>query len=53
MNWPPLCGMIVSSKLATFHELATIYGVKDVFDFAELICVDAHNHDTVNNASKK
>jgi hypothetical protein len=44
--------MIVSSKLATRRELETIYGVKDAFDFAEIICVDAHNHATVNNPSK-
>jgi len=43
VNLPPLCGSIVSSGLATLHELQTVYGVKDAFDLAEVIRVDSHN----------
>lgn len=35
--------MVVSSKLATLVELDTVYGVRDLYDFLEIIMVDAHN----------
>jgi hypothetical protein len=35
--------VIVSSKLATLHELDTVYGSKDVQDMLEILSVDAHN----------
>lgn len=35
--------MVVSSELATLHELQTVYGVRDLFDLAEVIGVDSHN----------
>ncbi len=33
----------MSSRLATLHELGTVYGVKDLYDLIEVIVVDAHN----------
>jgi hypothetical protein len=33
----------VSSKLATLHELSTVYGIEDVYDLLEVIAVDAYN----------
>jgi hypothetical protein len=35
--------MIVSSRLATLHELDTVYGTEDMYALIEIITVDAHN----------
>lgn len=35
--------MIVSRKLATLHELQTVYGIIDAHDFFEIIRVDNYN----------
>ena len=43
VNLPPLCGMIISSGLATLTELQSEYGVRDAFDLVEVISVDAFN----------
>lgn len=43
VNLPPLCGMIVSSGLATLTELQSVYGVMDAFNISEVIAVDAFN----------
>jgi hypothetical protein len=40
---PPLIGAIVSSKLATLLELQTVYGIKDGYDFLEIISVNNYN----------
>jgi hypothetical protein len=34
---------VVSSRLATMHELQTIYGLEDLANFLEILAVDAHN----------
>lgn len=33
----------MSSRLASRAELDTVYGMEDVYDFLEIIMVDAHN----------
>ena len=38
-----MCGMIVSNRYATLHELQSVYGVRDLFDLTEIICVDGYN----------
>jgi hypothetical protein len=35
--------VIVSHKLATLHELQTVYGAQDLYDLLEIIVVDGHN----------
>ena len=35
--------MVVSSGLATLHELQTVYGVEDCYNLAEIVSVDNHN----------
>ena len=50
MNLPPLIGMVVSSGRASLYELQSVYGVRDLFDLAEVIGVDAHNRREVNKA---
>jgi hypothetical protein len=34
---------LISGRLATLHELDTVYGVKDAYDMLEIVTVDAHN----------
>lgn len=29
--------------MATLHELSTVYGTQDLYDFLEMIAVNAHN----------
>ena len=35
--------MTVATRLATLHELQTVYGLEDVYDMLEIAIVDAHN----------
>jgi hypothetical protein len=35
--------VVVSHKLATLHELDTVYGSEDLYDLLEVIVVDGHN----------
>lgn len=34
---------MISRKLATLHELETVYGVGDLYDLLEVAIVDAYN----------
>lgn len=34
---------MIQSRLATLHELQTVYGLTDLYDFLELIAVDVCN----------
>ena len=40
--------MVVSSGMATLHELQTVYGVEDVYNLAEIVSVDNHNRAQAN-----
>lgn len=41
-----MCGMIIGDGLATLYELQSVYGVRDLFNMAEVICVrDQHRRD--------
>lgn len=42
-NVPRMAAMLISSRLATLHELQTIYGLEDLMMMLEVICVDNHN----------
>ena len=33
----------MSSKLATLHELQTVYGIQDLYDLLEVLAVDNYN----------
>ena len=35
--------MVVSSRMASLHELQTVYGTEDLYDMVEIIVTDAHN----------
>ncbi len=43
-------GLVLSAKMATLHEMQTVYGLEDVYDLLEIASVDAHNS---NLARKK
>ncbi len=35
--------MLVSRRMATLHELETVYGVQDAYDMLEVVMVDDYN----------
>jgi hypothetical protein len=41
-------GTVISSRLATLHELDTVYGVEDLYDLIEVLAIDAHNQSLAN-----
>ena len=45
MNVPLTISAVVTNplRLATLHELQTVYGSEDLFNFLELISVHQHN----------
>jgi hypothetical protein len=38
-----MSGVIISHRLATLHELQTIYGTEDMYNLYEIISVNNHN----------
>jgi hypothetical protein len=36
-------GTVVSSRLATLHELDTVYSTEDLYALLEIVAVDGHN----------
>ena len=44
-NVPPLCGAVISLKLATYRECATVLGMEAIYDMLEIANVDAHNNE--------
>lgn len=50
MNISPIIGVIVSRKLATLHELQTVYGSEDAYDLFEIIRIDNHNEHLLTKA---
>jgi hypothetical protein len=49
---PGAVGRVVSARLATLHELQTIYGLEDLYDLLEIVLVDAHNARVVDEANR-
>ena len=45
---PPVIGTLISKRMATLHELDTVYGTKDVYDMLEVITVDDYNNALAN-----
>lgn len=48
MNLSAVIGTLLSKRMATLHELDTVYGVKDVYDMLEVITVDDYNNALAN-----
>jgi len=42
-NIPKIIGILVSNKMATLHELQTYYGTESAYDLLEILSVDNHN----------
>ena len=40
-------GAVISARLATLHELQTIYGTEDLYDMVEIVMVDSHNRSLI------
>ena len=40
---PRTIGSLISHRLATPHELETIYGIEDMYDMLEIIIIDSYN----------
>lgn len=34
---------IISARMATLHELDTVYGIEDAYDMLEIVLVDNYN----------
>jgi len=44
---PPTIATAISSKLATLHELDTVYGLEDLWDLLEINTVNTHNTESL------
>lgn len=42
-NVPTVIGAAISHRVATLHEMQTVYSLGDVYDMLEIVNVDAHN----------
>jgi len=40
---PTGIALVISKKLATLHELQTVYGCQDLYDLLEIIMIDHYN----------
>lgn len=38
-----MMGAVLSARLATLHELQTIYGLEDLYNLAEVVIIDVYN----------
>ena len=45
-------GILVSSKMATLHELQTVYGMKDAYDMMEILYIDNQNQQIANRKAR-
>ena len=43
VNVPRTIASLVSAKVATLHELDTVYGMEDVYDMLEVLIIDSEN----------
>ena len=48
MNLSAVIGTLLSKRMATLHELDTVYGVQDVYDMLEVITIDDYNNALAN-----
>lgn len=42
-NVPPVIATLISKRMATLHELDTVYGSKDAYDMLEIVMIDDYN----------
>lgn len=43
-----MLAILISRRMATLHELDTVYGVRDAYRLLEIATVDAHNEAAMN-----
>lgn len=43
----------MTTRLATLHELKTVYGLKDAYDLAEIATVNGHNRRVMQKHNAK
>ena len=48
LNLSAVVGTLLSKRMATLHELDTVYGVQDVYDMLEVITIDNYNQVLAN-----
>ena len=53
VNVPPMIGAVVNSKLATLHELETVYGFEGLFDLYEIILIRVANEQSTIEKAKQ
>lgn len=44
----PIFGAVISAKLATLHEIKTVYTYDDILLMYDIICVDNYNQNVIN-----
>lgn len=42
-NVPRVIATLISARMATLHELDTVYGIEDAYDMLEIVLVDNYN----------
>ena len=50
---PAMIGVIVSRRLATLHELQTVYSLEDAVDLYEVAAVNSYNEWRAMEEAKK
>lgn len=50
---PQMIGTVISprNRMATLHELETVYGSQDLYDMMDIIAVDNYNQGVLNGDS--
>jgi hypothetical protein len=48
VNVSPVLATLISKRMATLHELDTVYGTQDVYDMLEVVTVDDYNSAIAN-----
>ncbi len=48
MNISAPIATLLSKRMATLHELDTVYGVQDVYDMLEVVTIDDYNNALAN-----
>ena len=50
---PTICGLLVSRRMATWHELKSVYSLEEALDIMEVLHVDSHNEHLRHEAFKR
>jgi len=43
VNVPPIIGSVINSRLATLHELETVYSLEDLYNLYEILIIKTAN----------